>query len=382
MTPKPGFDYSERVLQWIWEQLLFNPRQLTTTCGKSVQIIHQGISNRTDGPDFKRAALVIDDIEWHGDVELHTLSGNWNQHGHAVDPNFNTVILHVVAEPEPAPVQCANGNIPYTLNLLPYIKAEFRPFLKNRDHTSGLPCGSGLSFISEDAFRKQITKAHQEYFDHKSDAFIHFYDPELLPSQSWKQALIISLFDGLGIPHNRGAMREIAGTLLSGMPGSLGETIQTAMQAASKAHWKLKSVRPASHPRRRVQQAARLAYWINRTDFADFLNPHPQQGWTQLLTQAKISQSGHFKILYGTVFLPALYILGNLYASDTISEAAYSAWLSLKSPIPKEVISLFNTLSVDKSDFRNKLGAVYQLRSYCKPGRCSECFVLKKAIQS
>jgi len=211
--------------------------------------------NNSDGPDFKRAAIEIDGLTWHGDIEIHTQSEHWNSHGHHNDPNFDAVILHVVTDYSASPVQTQNGSTPSTLNLLPYLSQELHLFLKSFASPSELPCSSGLHFISEDAFYAQIEKAHHEYFEKKSNDFIRFYDPNLTPSKAWKHALVISLWDGLGISHNREPMQTTAKELLETWDGlSVEDGIKIALQIAglsatdantdSLLDWSYKSVRP------------------------------------------------------------------------------------------------------------------------------------------
>jgi len=390
---KTGFQHSEAFLQWIWENLLFDFSRLETTGGKQIQILDPGKLNTSDGPDFKRAAIGIDGLTWHGDVEIHTQGEHWNSHGHHNDPNFNAVILHVVTDYQAKPVSTQNGSTPITLNLLPYLSKELHLFLKSFARPSELPCSSGLHFISEDAFYAQIEKAHLEYFEKKSNDFIQFYDPNLTPSKAWKHALIISLWDGLGISHNREPMQVTAKELLETWDGlSVEEGTKRALQIAgfsdtnantdSLLGWNFKSVRPANHPEKRIEQATSISHFILNQQFKDFLSKDAPDLWSRWLQKASLKNSGRMKILYGTVFLPSLYMLGKLFASQALAEASLSAWKHLKTPIPPTLLKKYASLNVSNPAYRKKLGALHQLKTYCEPARCSECFILKKAIQS
>ncbi|MEX2478506.1 MAG: DUF2851 family protein [Gracilimonas sp.] len=384
------FQHSEAFLQWIWENLLFDFTSLQTTCGKSLRISDPGKLNSTDGPDFKQAVIEVGDITWHGNVEIHVRSEGWVNHGHHEDPNFNTVVLHVFTDDEGIPAQTQNGSTPYSLNLRPYLSKELRFFLKSFEQPSGLPCASGLSFISEEAFHDQIEKAHLEYFEKKSNDFLQFYDPELLPSKAWKKALIISLWDGLGITHNREAMRETAKRFLQSMPGfsaDEGET-RNALDIAgfeansSDIRWNLKSVRPASHPINRIKEAVKLTSLVVNEPLENILSLKATEKWDDWVQKASLTNSSRIEILFGTVFLPSLYVLGNLFAHQSLSQKVLSEWRVLKTPIPPSLLKRFHTLKLNTTSYRKKLGAIHQLKSYCGPVRCSECFVLKNAIES
>jgi hypothetical protein len=266
---------------------------------------------------------------------------------------------------------------------------ELRLFLRSFANPTELPCVSGLNFISEDAFKRQIEKAHIEYFEKKSNDFLRFYDPELLPSESWKQALILSCWDGLGISHNRDAMRQTANRLLEKWDGSsIDYGISLAIEIAglgkpsSEISWNMKSVRPANHPKQRINEAVKLSYQILNEPFHHMLSLESVNVWGDWIGKVSLSNSSRMKILYGTVYLPSLYVLGNLYAHHRLCENVLSKWKGLKTPIPPSLLTKFNSLNLDVGIYSRKLGAVHQLKSYCKPVRCSECFVLKKAIES
>ncbi len=386
---KSGFKHSEAFLQWIWENLLFDFTDLKTTCGRSLNIIKQGILNTTDGPDFTQAVIEVDNIIWHGDVEIHVKSKGWNAHDHQDDANFNTVILHVVTDGNPQSVMTRNGSTPYTLNLIPYLPKQLRLFLKGFEDPEALPCSRSVSFISEEAFLQQIEKAHIEYFEKKSNDILRFYDPEKLPSKAWKEALILSLWDGLGIAHNREPMQETARQLLKEWSGtSVKEGIERAFEIAglnndgSDIRWNLKSVRPANHPKQRITEAVELTALILNEPFKNLITSRSIEVWKVWIEAAGLRRSSRIEILYGTVFLPSIYVLGNLFAHQKLSQQALSEWKQLKTPIPISLLKRFKSLNLNSSAYRKKLGAIHQLKSYCDDLRCSECFVLKNAIES
>ncbi|RYY62202.1 MAG: DUF2851 family protein, partial [Chitinophagaceae bacterium] len=52
--------------------------------------------NTDQGPDFSGAVVMVDGLRWVGAVELHLKTGDWLKHRHQHDPNYGSVILHVV----------------------------------------------------------------------------------------------------------------------------------------------------------------------------------------------------------------------------------------------------------------------------------------------
>ena len=98
----------------------------------AVRVIAPGRWNRGPGPDFRGAHILDQEGRARrGDVELHLRAGDWIQHGHADDPAFQDILLHVVewngqgrhrarttneripaATPLPQPVHCDPSSLP------------------------------------------------------------------------------------------------------------------------------------------------------------------------------------------------------------------------------------------------------------------------------
>ncbi|MES2657871.1 MAG: DUF2851 family protein [Verrucomicrobiota bacterium] len=85
----------ELELQALWFAGAFG-RNFRTTTGKSVSIVQFGEWNRGAGPDFIQTAVEIDGELKTGPLELDPAAGDWEAHGHAENPAFRDVVLHVV----------------------------------------------------------------------------------------------------------------------------------------------------------------------------------------------------------------------------------------------------------------------------------------------
>lgn len=200
--------------------------------------------------------------------------------------------------------------------------------------------------------------------------------------------MILSLWDGLGITHNRRAMRLTGERLLDHWDGvNTNKGVKLALKLAgfsetSDIMWNLKAVRPENHPKKRIKEAVHLTFGILNTPFDKFLKKDSIVLWEQLCEYTEVKGSSRLKILFGTVYLPALYTVGMLFSHKELKEQVRTTWSDLQSPIPRSLLKKFKALHLDKDDYRSKLGSIHQLKSYCKPRKCSECFVLKNAIQS
>lgn len=86
----------EKLLHFIWQNKLFNTKNLKTTEGLDIQILHFGKLNRDGGPDFSQASIKVDNIILVGNIEIHVYASDWYKHGHQDDKKYQNVILHVV----------------------------------------------------------------------------------------------------------------------------------------------------------------------------------------------------------------------------------------------------------------------------------------------
>ena len=98
----------EQLLHYVWKHKIFPLRQLTTTDGRTLDVLNPGIHNSNAGPDFIGACIKIDGTEWVGNVELHTHTSDWFRHHHDTDPAYSNIILHV-AEDVDRPLFYPNG---------------------------------------------------------------------------------------------------------------------------------------------------------------------------------------------------------------------------------------------------------------------------------
>lgn len=66
-----------------------------TSDNETVHILHLGEWNHSAGPDFLNCRLRLGSRELLGDIELDLKTQHWESHGHATDPRFENVVLHL-----------------------------------------------------------------------------------------------------------------------------------------------------------------------------------------------------------------------------------------------------------------------------------------------
>lgn len=388
--------YHENFLHWIWRHIEFSQKGLKTVCGLPIQILQPGQYNTTDGPDFRNARMHIGGLQWFGDVEIHHRQSGWKDHNHHKDPNFNKVVLHVFfEEPDRHSAVRTDGTAPYALYLSPWLKEPVRNLLKEWNKDTDLPCAGAFTFISERAFLDQLNKTHKQYFDAKVDRLLHFYESHLPLSIAWKQMLLKGLFDGLGIRHNREAMQKLADDLIKEIqpPYDEDDIVGKACRLSGlfdanrkqRYRWNHKGVRPANHPQLRVKQAAQLTTCLLKMQLNVLYKTDPKNSW-QTLMNSVTTETGigreRSSILYATVYLPALYNLGVILEHKQLKSQSYERWINHHAQIPESILQPFDILNISSKKYLKKLGAVFQLKHYCRKHRCCECEVFKSAINA
>jgi hypothetical protein len=379
-----AFPYKEDVLHRCWKQQAFNPVGLNTLDGLEVSVINPGVLNPSDGPDFLGAKIRIGKLIHSGAVELHIQSRDWYAHGHHQDPNYDQVILHVVVnEGMPRSTISKNGARIPGLSLRKALFSQFLEFISARK-TNSLPCSGLVAWLSEGAFEQQIEKAHREYLDKKVQDFLVHYNEHKVLSEAWKNALIISLFDGLGVPYNRLAMKEVAHQLINEFePLKLSgrEVPLLVPSLLEKMNWNRKAVQPGNRPEIRLKQALQMASFIAGKPLDYFLDTGHESIWGAFMQSASMNPSPHNQRLFVAFFVPAMYALGSLVHSKNIREAAFKAWQHSSVQVPPSILKKFGIFrdSVSPKTMK-RIGLVNQFKSYCQAGHCSRCQVLNKAI--
>lgn len=116
------FSLKEDFLHYLWKFKLFKLDVLETVDKKKVSLLKTGIHNKESGPDFFNGLVDIDHQRWAGNIEIHLKSSDWYAHQHEKDPNYDSVVLHVVWEYD-VPVFYSNQKEIPTIQLSDYIES-------------------------------------------------------------------------------------------------------------------------------------------------------------------------------------------------------------------------------------------------------------------
>jgi len=159
----------EDFLQYLWRFQKLGPEPLTTDRGVPIRVVHTGIPNLGEGPDFLQAKLWIGETLWAGDVEVHIKAASWYHHRHHTDSKYEAVILHVVWENDVEVCYPSGRTLPCLKlsNRIPpqWWKKYYKSFEKK---THWIPCEKGITQFPDFKWQNWIERLYLERLESKT----------------------------------------------------------------------------------------------------------------------------------------------------------------------------------------------------------------------
>lgn len=434
LAEDPGPLPPELELQAIWFAGAFG-RDFQTTCGQPVRIIQFGEWNHAAGPDFLHAAIDLGGATRHGPLEIDTHPADWEQHGHAQNPAFDNVILHVAFVPGSKThfTRGSDGrNIPRLVVPSERVDEALNRPLQPRASSQLGRCSHPLADLPADRVDDLLTEAARFRLDRKTRRIRQLEDCHGFEEALW-QHLARALGYGpnklamtlLGQRATRRILRDLRSnisreSLLFGLSGFLDPDMHKHAPDDSRRYleslwrhwwklrtdhepapsrtlaWSLGGSRPSNHPHRRLGALAAAA-----AVFAKLSRPAQRPGpanmrtlrerlvgfehpfWTHHYT-LKSNSTKRPVALFGTT--RANEFLANYYIprwSRTNPAAAWNAFQKLpggtpSDPVRRAATRLFGTRP-DQATFHRKLWqqqALLQIyQDFClqDASECDDC---------
>lgn len=272
-------------------------RDFTTTRGQPVRIVQFGVWNHESGPDFAEAAISLDgSASVRGWIELDPDARDWERHGHASNPAYEGVILHVFTQAGSADFftrTAQHRNVPQVL--LDMHRLTMEPPNPLPEAKLGR-CTAPLRALEDEKVRDVLLAAAQFRLRRKAAALATLADLHG-PDEALYQALATALgYKSNKLPFTLLAQRlplrvllksrADADVLLFGVSGFLPATDLAEFDSATRAYlrqlwerwwprradferlnlaatlWKMGGQRPANHPQRRVAALTQIVrHW-------------------------------------------------------------------------------------------------------------------------
>ncbi|HEX8313146.1 MAG TPA: DUF2851 family protein [Chthoniobacteraceae bacterium] len=292
----PERTFTELELQTHWFAGDFG-RDFTTTNGEPVKIVQFGVWNREAGPDFAEAAVSFDGGEpIRGAIELDPTAADWERHGHAGNPNYAGVVLHVFTSSGPAEFFTRTTEH----RLVPQVQIDPATLTAARQQIvpEAKPgrCLGPLGALPEEKAREVLLAAAQFRLQRKAMALARLAELHG-PDEALFQALAAALgYKSNKLPFTLLAQRlplqllrkarDRADALLFGVSGFLPSVDLSVYDQPTRTYlrelwekwwprraefqrlsitpdlWRLSGQRPANHPQRRLAALAQIVrHW-------------------------------------------------------------------------------------------------------------------------
>lgn len=415
----------ERLMQYLWQYRLIEPRAETVD-GEEVSVIDPGLINHDAGPDFFNAKIQIGERLWCGNVEIHVKASDWYRHGHQNDRNYDSVILHVVAESDMRVKRPDGSIIP---QLVMNLKKDFSESYKSLVYRGDgcLPCTDAIKKTERVYISDLLTNMAFERVEMKANDIRRIAQDA---RGDWRQTIYVILAQALGFHTNSLPFRQLALAtpldcllghrdsrvsvegLLFGQAGFLDnispqylekEPYVAQMQREYEflshkfqlkrpvgLQWKMARMRPANFPHRRIATLAAMIcadFDIAQRVFAvktaedafSLFNIRLDGFWagrynfasTPTRSSAAFSKSS-VVILTANVTVPLLYAFGMLTGDSSYQSTA----MDLLQQTPREVnniTTMFKNAGMACESAFDSQAMVQLCRNYCETRKCIYC---------
>lgn len=307
----------ESFIHFLWKFQYFDKYHLTTVHAEPIQVLHPGNPNTDAGPDFNHARIMVDGIEWAGNVEIHIKSSDWIAHEHHTNKAYDNVVLHVVWQAD-RDIYRNDGTLIPTLELANKANLNllnrYKFLLESQD---SIPCASQFNAVGDIYKMQALDKALMQRLQQKA-AFVK--ELLLFNQNDWEATTYQLLARNLGFKINSEPFLALAKALplkllqkhshdllqmealLFGQAGFLeGEYEDAYRQSLQKEYaflchkyglssarlplhmWKFLRLRPANFPTLRIAHLAALLQ-KHKNIFTHFIHSKSLKDITALFT--------------------------------------------------------------------------------------------------
>jgi hypothetical protein len=418
---------NEDFLQLIWKNRWFDDKVYLTRSGKKVRILHPGYLNDSSGPDFFNARILIDEVQWAGNAEIHVKSSDWNAHKHQHDAAYNNVILHIVDNDDIDVFNSKNAEVcTIAISYPPEYSRNLNQLLSSNDK---LACNQYINQIDNIHLKQWFSRMASERLAERSEAI-----SALLTEfrNDWEQAFYIFLFRSFGFGANAQAFEQLARSLpvsivskhydhliqvealLFGQSGLLEEPyIDDYQQLLGKeykilqakfnlspieAHlWKFMRLRPNNFPTLRLSQLSallnrspRMLAQILKFDNADsivsflkvsasaYWNSHFVFGKTQSPTHKHLGDDSAKLIIINTI-IPFIFAYGKYKNNELLNDRALQ-FLESTEAEKNTITESWKQAGFKASSALETQAMLCLNRNYCVKRRCSCCDIGARII--
>ena len=416
----------EDFLHFVWQYQQFNTRSLTTTQGHPLTILRVGKLNNHAGPDFYEAHLIIDDVRWIGQVEIHLTTTDWVKHGHAGNLHYNNVILHVVFEETIKIYRTDGSEIPCLVlkdRIFPNLSLLFSQLITHKDK---LPCSFHWPHVSPLVKRKWLETLTVERIEAKTAVLKDHYT---LLNGDWEQLAFQRLAYNMGLIVNTEPFLQVARSIdfkklqrlqnlfqieaiLFGQANFLGEEEEILtdeyqiklkveylfqkqkhdLTPIPSGQWRYMRMRPSGFPEKRMAALAGFIFQTehlkskiialkNKSELFSFFDIRTSLYWKNHFRFGKISAqtstaAGHDLIQRIAInfVIPFQFLFSEIYQLPNVKEHAIDLLNDLEAE-DNLLIRDWKKMGIIPISAAESQGLIHLKKEYCDKRRCLSCSI-------
>lgn len=418
-------------MQYVWQFRLWPTADMVTVDGERIEVLDPGVLNTDAGPDFFNAKVMIGGQLWIGNVEIHIRASDWMRHGHATDPAYDSVVLHVV-ERDDAPVYRSDGQkIPQmVMTCAADFSQRYHQMVNNPARE--LPCAPELGAVPGLCVSDWVTALGFERMQAKADRVLDMLERS---NGSWANAIYVTAARALGFGVNAEPFELLALTtplrdmlrhsdsslaleaMLFGQAGMLGEgaaedgdyparladeyrfmAAKYGLAPSPNIMWKMARMRPQNSPHRRIAALAamvrggfamgsRLLAVESEADARALFDISLSGFWAQHYNftaagaGARAFSQSSISVLIINVAVPVLYAYGTFVNDRRRQELAVDLLQSLK-PERNSITDIFERAGLKIADAFASQAFIQLRKEYCLPRKCLYCRIGHKLLSA
>ena len=415
----------EEFLYYVWKLQYFNKQDLRTFQGDKLVVLNPGTHNTQAGPDFLHSSILINNITWHGHVQLHVCASAWHQHKHQLDPAYENVVLHVVWEHD-RPIHQQDGSPLPTLVLqgrvAPQLLQQYQELVDNQ---TAIPCANRFAQVAPIIKTAMSERALFQRLTNKNNLVYQLLDNN---QGNWEETAYQLLAHNFGFKVNSSALLNLSlslplkiinkhaknllqlEALLLGQAGLLvsktsapddyldklakeyaylAHKYQLKTNTLHPMHWKFFRLRPANFPTIRIAQLAQLLhqhphifYLLAHTPPADLykqLAVTQSAYWQQHYQFAKASKAnipGLGKASIENIMINTIVPLLVAYGKSKDEQVYIDQAMALLQSLPAErnaITNQWETLGMSVKSAFDSQGLIELFNNFCTKKKCLVC---------
>ena len=414
----------EYFLHYIWSLQYFDKTDLFTTEGERLDLFYPGTLNGDSGPDFSNARLRLGDMDWVGNIEVHTLSSGWLDHHHEIDPAYDSVILHVVWREDKRVFRRDNSSLP-TIELQGRVEESLvRNYRQLIGSSFSIPCCRSFPSVEPVTRYSMVEKAVAQRLERKASEVLGLLER---CRNSWDETTYQLLARAFGFKVNADPMIQLARALplklirkqpdlfhtealLFGQSGFLeahqGDDYYLALQkeyrlqahkhsmtgCMTKSQWKFLRMRPPNFPTTRLAQWGAILH-ARQNLYADIMDVNslpalfgllkvsPSDYWVKHYQFSKQSMNGFHELGKGSmevIIVNAVIPLWAAYSIRMDDQQYMDRALAIMEQLPAEVNSITRKWSDLGMEARNSFeaqGLIELFNTFCQRKSCLHCSI-------